>query len=89
MRNQLLPLLKDMYGTGFTHNLSALAHHSVELSEFLTKTMFQPFYDKVVVTPVAVWVDCEAFVEMPMFFWKYACKVYTYLRRKSHYSYIV
>ena len=49
LRNQLLPLLKEMYGTGCTANLRQLAFMSDELNVTVQKCLYQPIlkYDDV------------------------------------------
>eukprot|EP01103_Thecamoeba_quadrilineata_P010352 TRINITY_DN2209_c0_g1_i2.p1 TRINITY_DN2209_c0_g1~~TRINITY_DN2209_c0_g1_i2.p1 ORF type:complete len:536 (+),score=91.10 TRINITY_DN2209_c0_g1_i2:307-1914(+) len=74
LRNQLLPLLQDMYGTGYLLNLSLLARESQELRELTEQNLFDPFWRSFHQTPVAVWVDCQPFLQQPVFFWKEALR---------------
>eukprot|EP00668_Euglena_longa_P001370 GGOE01001623.1.p1 GENE.GGOE01001623.1~~GGOE01001623.1.p1 ORF type:complete len:690 (-),score=219.47 GGOE01001623.1:340-2346(-) len=74
MRNQLMPLLKDMYGAGYLHNLSQLAEHSRQLSELLQGHLLGPFWGSVKEGGLAVWVDCRDYMTMPMIFWREALK---------------
>eukprot|EP00667_Euglena_gracilis_P007351 EG_transcript_7422 len=74
MRNQLMPLLKDMYGAGYLHNLSQLAQHSQQLAQLLHGRVLGPFWRSVAEGGLAVWVDCRDYMEMPMIFWREALK---------------
>lgn len=43
LRRQLLPLLEDMYGEGFTRNLSMLAAESDNYFQLVTTNIYDPF----------------------------------------------
>ena len=43
LRNQLIPLLIDMYGIGCLHNLSALATESSETQQLVNANVYSPF----------------------------------------------
>lgn len=72
MRNILMPLLEDMYGTGYLDHLSHLAHDSEQLNSMTTSHLLQPFWDSVHRTPLGVWFDCAPYMNQPVFFWKEA-----------------
>eukprot|EP01006_Ploeotia_vitrea_P022914 TRINITY_DN55338_c0_g2_i1.p1 TRINITY_DN55338_c0_g2~~TRINITY_DN55338_c0_g2_i1.p1 ORF type:complete len:698 (+),score=63.03 TRINITY_DN55338_c0_g2_i1:57-2150(+) len=74
MRNQLLPLLTDMYGHGYKNNLTTLAEHSNQLADLVNSRILQPFWDACVQTNLAVYVDCGPFLDMPLFFWREALR---------------
>eukprot|EP00301_Raphidiophrys_heterophryoidea_P007417 c12876_g1_i1.p1 GENE.c12876_g1_i1~~c12876_g1_i1.p1 ORF type:complete len:676 (-),score=190.64 c12876_g1_i1:185-2152(-) len=73
-RNHLVPLLEDVYGDGFLHNLSMLGEESTQLNALVQSAIFQPFYAKVKHSPAAAWVDCADYLNQPLFFWKEAFK---------------
>ena len=72
MRNQLMPLARDMFGDGFRSRLSALARQSDEVNELLDVAVFGKFRAKVQRNELCVWVDCQEWQEMPQFFWREA-----------------
>eukprot|EP00123_Amoebidium_parasiticum_P004758 comp16043_c0_seq1/m.13527 comp16043_c0_seq1/g.13527 ORF comp16043_c0_seq1/g.13527 comp16043_c0_seq1/m.13527 type:complete len:652 (-) comp16043_c0_seq1:27-1982(-) len=74
VRNQLLPLLKEIYGEGFLSHLSALAADSDQLHHITYSSLLQPFWDSVTVTDVGVYFDCKAYKTQPVLFWKEALK---------------
>ena len=45
LRNQLLPLLTDMYGTGCTRNLTMLARMSDEMHDLVQTNIYQPILE--------------------------------------------
>ena len=47
LRNQLLPLLQDIYGSGCMKNLSFLAASSDAMRDLVQETIFGPFLDQV------------------------------------------
>ena len=72
MRNQLMPLLKDMYGDGFLQHLTNLAEDSIQLSSIVTNQFLQPFWDSVVQTRVCIYFDFTSYMGQPILFWKEA-----------------
>ena len=77
MRNQLLPLLDNMYGNGFLNNLSLLRNQSIQFKNIAIKYIFKPFYDKIKFSNLAVWVNFDAFQNNDIFFWKKCFKYMT------------
>ena len=74
MRNSLMPLLQDLFGTGYLQNLSSLAKQSEDMSHLVHLELLQPFLDKLQIGSLAVWVDCSEYLDMPMVFWKVVLK---------------
>ncbi|KAL6072721.1 tRNA(Ile)-lysidine synthetase [Balamuthia mandrillaris] len=74
LRDQLMPLLQDMYGEGYLSNLSTMAEDSTQISEMVYFSHFKPFWESVQKSQVCVWVDCAPFLSQPLFFWKEALK---------------
>ena len=70
MRNQLLPLLTDMYGNGFLNNLSTLGKESTQFKDMAMNNIFKPFYDRIKHSNLAVWVDFNGFQFKSVLFWK-------------------
>ncbi|KNC80496.1 hypothetical protein SARC_07138 [Sphaeroforma arctica JP610] len=70
LRNQLLPTLADVYGDGFTRNLSLMASDSAQLHYMCLTSVFRPFWDSMVQTPMGVYFDVIGWLNMPIFFWK-------------------
>ena len=81
MRNQLIPLCQDMFGSGVLGKLSQIAAQSEEIASTLDTTLFQTFKSTVeVILPrkiVSIGIntssgatDSPNFVDMPMFFWR-------------------
>eukprot|EP01101_Sappina_pedata_P008041 TRINITY_DN4377_c0_g1_i1.p1 TRINITY_DN4377_c0_g1~~TRINITY_DN4377_c0_g1_i1.p1 ORF type:complete len:725 (-),score=269.54 TRINITY_DN4377_c0_g1_i1:55-2229(-) len=78
MRNQLMPILDDMYGKGFLDHLVSLSKESAQIKSLVDSEMFDPFIESVQKSPVAIWFDCAPHVHRPVFFWREA------LRRVCH-----
>jgi len=74
MRNELMPLLEDMYGIGFLEQLSKLAADADNVREMVHSAKLQPFWDSVVETPMCVWFDCGPYLAEPVLFWKEALR---------------
>ena len=70
LRNQLVPLLADMFGEGFLRNVTQIGRNSEMLDEMVKNSIFNPFYAKVRVSDAGIYVPCEAFTAQPLFFWK-------------------
>ena len=70
LRNQLIPLLEDMFGDGFMRNVSMIGDNSDQLSEMVEEAVFQPFWDAMKVSDVGCYIDCTQFISLPTFFWK-------------------
>jgi hypothetical protein len=45
LRSQLMPLLREMYGTGCSYNLRQLARMSDELCDVVQTNIYQPFME--------------------------------------------
>ena len=70
LRNQLVPLLADMFGEGFLRNVTQIGKNSQMLDEMVKNSIFNPFYSKIRVSDSGIYVPCEAFIAQPVFFWK-------------------
>ena len=70
LRNQLVPLLEDMFGDGFLRNVTMIGENSDELREMVDNALFKPFWDATRVSDVGCYVDCTPFISQPIFFWK-------------------
>jgi len=70
LRNQLVPLLEDMFGDGFLRNVTMIGQNSDELCEMVDNSLFKPFWDATRVSDVGCYVDCTPFISQPIFFWK-------------------
>ena len=58
MRNELLPLLKDIFGDDL-HNLSTLSMESIQFNRMATENIFDPLWDKIKYSKCAAWIDCN------------------------------
>jgi hypothetical protein len=75
MRNQLLPLLGEIYGAGFSRNLTVLADESEQARQILLDAVLRPFWNtKVTVKDTCIVVDCEGHLQYSTFFWKEALR---------------
>lgn len=70
LRNQLVPLLAELYGDGFLNNLSNLGAESTQCGELVETTVLAPIMKTVGATEVAVWLDCTLLTAQPFFVWK-------------------
>lgn len=70
LRNQLVPLLRDMYGDGFLNNLSTLGAESTQCSELIESSIMAPIMASVRTSEVAVWLNCSLLTPQPFFVWK-------------------
>jgi tRNA(Ile)-lysidine synthetase-like protein len=70
LRNQLLPLLEDIYGDGSMNNLSNLAVESDECRSLLQKSMIGPFLESIVRKPLGIIMETDPWKNQPVFFWK-------------------
>lgn len=70
LRNQLVPLLAELYGDGFLNNLSNLGAESTQCGELVETNILAPIMETVGVTEVAVWLDCTLLAAQPFFVWK-------------------
>eukprot|EP01035_Chromulina_nebulosa_P017251 gene17251-22780_t len=70
LRKQLLPLLADMYGEGFLHNLSKLANQSDQYKQLVYQNIYQPFLNTVRRRRCGLAVQVLAYSNQPLCFWK-------------------
>ncbi|KAF1315596.1 tRNA lysidine synthetase, partial [Globisporangium splendens] len=70
LRNQLVPLLRELYGDGFLNNLSNLGAESTQCAELIDQNILAPIMASVGMSEVAVWIDCTLLVNQPFFVWK-------------------
>ena len=70
LRTRLMPLLEEIYGSGYLGALSSLAEQSNQLREMVQHSLFREFHASVRRSPLCVWFDCIKHVEQPLFFWK-------------------
>ena len=70
LRNQLVPLLIDMYGTGCLSNLSALAEESDSCRSLVETNIYAPLLDAVQRAPCGLSVNILAFIQQPQCFWR-------------------
>ena len=79
MRNKLIPLCQDMFGSGVLGKLSQIAAQSEEIASTLDTTLFQAFKStvKVILPRKIISIDINtnrratshtSFVDMPVFF---------------------
>lgn len=74
LRNELQPLLRDVYGEGVASHLTALAKDSAQCAALVEAHMLRPFWRAVCRSRCAIHVDCAPFAAMPIFFWREALK---------------
>jgi len=72
LRNQLFPLLEEIYGKGFLDNLTNLAKDSTSLREMVHKEFFEPFWGSITYSDVGFWFDFDKYRTKPYIFWKEA-----------------
>eukprot|EP00051_Salpingoeca_urceolata_P022629 m.373159 g.373159 ORF g.373159 m.373159 type:complete len:676 (+) comp19996_c0_seq23:256-2283(+) len=70
LRNQLLPLLEEIYGEGFLGHISALSEDSDNLAVMAHEQIFEPVYSSLVCTAGSISWDCKPHAHQPLFFWK-------------------
>eukprot|EP00521_Asterionellopsis_glacialis_P011151 CAMPEP_0195290034 /NCGR_PEP_ID=MMETSP0707-20130614/6062_1 /TAXON_ID=33640 /ORGANISM="Asterionellopsis glacialis, Strain CCMP134" /LENGTH=347 /DNA_ID=CAMNT_0040350101 /DNA_START=105 /DNA_END=1148 /DNA_ORIENTATION=+ len=74
LRNQLLPLLQDIYGEGSMNNLSTLATESDEAKELLHQTVLGPFLEQVQFQRMGISFDTAGWKHQGLFFWKFVLR---------------
>ena len=74
LRNQLLPLLADMFGDGFTRNLSLLGEDSAQLGRMVEDSVLGPFSSRMKLSDAGSYADFTGDEHAPMLFWKEALK---------------
>ena len=76
MRNELMPLLKDIFGNGVLNNLSNLSIESMEINKIAKDNIFLPYWkDNIQSSNSAAWIDITSILEnkqlrFDTFFWK-------------------
>nr|CCA21772.1 tRNA(Ile)lysidine synthase putative [Albugo laibachii Nc14] len=70
LRNQLMPLLRDMYGDGYLHNISNLGAESIQCNDLMQENIMTPIMSSVQSSSVAVWFSCSLLENQPFFIWK-------------------
>ena len=74
LRNQVQPLLEDVYGEGYASHLSVLARESAECTELLEAALLGPLLASLHESPLAVWLDTAPWSHLPLFFWRQALR---------------
>ena len=74
LRNQLLPLLADMFGDGFLRNLSLLGEDSAQLGRMVEDSVLGPFSRRMRLSDAGAYADFSGDEDKPMLFWKEALK---------------
>ena len=70
LRNQLVPLLVDIYGEGCLRNLSSLAVASDEIRQLITSNVYQPFLRSIRAHSFGLVVNVMAYCDQPVAFWR-------------------
>ena len=70
LRNQLIPLLLDIYGEGCLKNISSLAGASDEAQQLVQNNIYKPFIDSVRRFPCGLVVNILPFIHQPASFWR-------------------
>ena len=70
LRNQLLPLLVDMYGVGCLNNIASLANQSDEAKKLVHCSVYKPFLESVHKYPTGLRVHVMAHRDQPISFWR-------------------
>lgn len=73
-RNQLVPLLQDMYGDGVLMKLSELGCASAQLKRMINRGFLDPFWKGVRYTSLCAIIPLQQFSNEPVLFWKEALK---------------
>lgn len=79
LRDEVLPLLRDVYGTGCGRNLERVAKESDAVNKLCEAELFKPFFDNNVRrSRLGARVSCGDFRDRDVFFWR------TVMRRIAH-----
>eukprot|EP01126_Amoeba_proteus_P044143 TRINITY_DN4889_c0_g1_i1.p1 TRINITY_DN4889_c0_g1~~TRINITY_DN4889_c0_g1_i1.p1 ORF type:complete len:797 (-),score=196.99 TRINITY_DN4889_c0_g1_i1:197-2494(-) len=70
LRNQVQPMLEDLFGSGYLNNLSTLGEDSTEMAKLAHKFIFGPFWRTLKCSEVAAWIDVSRRREESKLFWK-------------------
>ena len=66
LRNQVQPLLGDVYGEGYASHLTVLARESAECTELLEAALLGPLLLSLHESPLAVWLDTAAWSHLTL-----------------------
>ena len=69
MRNNIFPLLNDMFGNIFRKNLNDMGDNTKEIGTMLEKFVFEPFYKKINFYKYGVIFDIQDKKDAPYLFW--------------------
>lgn len=74
IRNNLLPMLQEIYGDGSMNNLSNLASASDDAKALMHDTIFAPFLHKVERKAMGIMFQTDPWKEQRLFFWKFVLR---------------
>ena len=74
LRNQLMPLLHEVYGEGIGAHLSGIAKDSVQCAALVESQLLAPLWASAVRSRAAVWLELADYAAMPIFFWREALR---------------
>jgi tRNA(Ile)-lysidine synthetase-like protein len=74
LRNQLMPLLKEVYGEGIGSHLSSIAKDSAQCRALVESSLLHPFWASVRASNAAAAADLSPYRHMPVFFWREALR---------------
>ena len=74
LRNQLVPLLSDVFGAGVMGNLKKLGDDAEELREMVESKVFAPFRRAIRSSDAGAYADLGAFEAEGRFFWREALR---------------
>lgn len=74
LRNQLIPLLEEIYGEGSMKNLSNLAVESDECRALLQNSMIGPFLNRIKRRPMGIVFETAPWKNQAVFFWKFVLR---------------
>ena len=74
LRNQLLPLLLDMYGAGCLQNMAQLAQESDATRDLVQDNLYAPFLASVQRSPCGLSVNVLPYRQQPQCFWREALR---------------
>jgi hypothetical protein len=75
LRNQLIPLLEEIYGEGSMKNLSNLAVESDECRVLLHDAVIGPFLEKIERRTMGIVFETAPWKDQALFFWKFVLRV--------------
>jgi tRNA(Ile)-lysidine synthetase-like protein len=74
LRNQLLPLLEEIYGEGSMNNLSSLAVESDDCRALLHEVALKPFLDQISYKPMGIHFATAPWKKQGLFLWKFVLR---------------